>query len=190
VQDISTSLEALVQRIASDRGKQVRLVTTGLDQVPGDYRKALRDIVIQLVRNAVVHGVETPDTRRHLGKDETGVLQVQFQSREHGFELVFQDDGGGIVAERVRDAAVRRGTITAEEAQALDTKSTLSLVFRSGFSTYDGADRDAGRGVGLDFVLKCVQSLGGKVGMATAPGKYTRFSITLPAETVQQGAVA
>jgi chemotaxis protein histidine kinase CheA len=189
-QDISGSLDTLANRIAADRGKQVRLVTAGLDDVPGDYRKALRDIVIQLIRNAVVHGIETPDARRSLGKDATGQLQVQFKPREQGFELVFQDDGAGIVADRVREAALRRGTISADEAQSLDTKSTLALIFRSGFSTHDGSDRDAGRGVGLDFVLKCAQSLGGKVGVATAPGKYTRFCIVLPAETLQQGAVA
>ena len=190
VPDLSSSLEGLAIRIAGDRGKQVRLVTAGLDQVPGDYRKAVRDVVIQLIRNAVVHGVESPDARNSVGKDPTGVLQLQFRPRDQGFELVFQDDGAGIVADRVRDAALRRGTITAEEAQALDTKATLALVFRSGFSTYEGSDRDAGRGVGLDFVLKCVQALGGRIGVATAPGKYTRFSITLPAETVRQGAVA
>ena len=94
---------------------------------------------------------------------------------------MFQDDGRGMVAEQLREAAVRRGDLSAHEAQQLDTKASLALIFRPGFSTHDGNSRDAGRGVGLDFVLKAVQSLGGRIGVSTSPGKYTRFSILLPA---------
>jgi two-component system chemotaxis sensor kinase CheA len=189
-QDLTASLDALAQRIAADHGKKVRLVTTGLDDVPGDLRKTMRDIVVQFVRNAVVHGIENAGVRRELLKDETGVLQIQFKPREQGFELVFQDDGAGIVAERLRETAVRRGDLTADEVQRLDTRTSLALIFRPGFSTHEGSGRDAGRGVGLDFVLKAVLSIGGKIGVATAPGKYTRFSILLPAQSSQQGAVA
>lgn len=188
--DITPPLDALAQRIATDAGKKVRLVTTGLDEVPGDIRKTVRDVAIQLVRNAVVHGIEDAGTRRGLDKDETGLLQIQFRSCEQKFELVFQDDGCGIVPDRLREAAVRRGDLSPGEAQQLDTKASLALIFKPGFSTHDGAGRDAGRGVGLDFVLKAVQSIGGKISIATAPGKYTRFSIVLPAHRAQQGAVA
>ncbi len=188
--DITPSLDALAQRIATDAGKKVRLVTTGLGEVPGDIRRTVRDIAIQLVRNAVVHGIEDDGTRRGLDKDEVGLLQIQFKSSEQRFELVFQDDGCGIVPERLRETAVRRGDLSADAARHLDTKASLALIFKPGFSTHDGNDRDAGRGVGLDFVLKAVHSIGGKISIATAPGKYTRFSILLPAQSGQQGAVA
>jgi signal transduction histidine kinase len=189
-QDITPPLDALAQRIATDAGKKVRLVTAGLDDVPGDIRRTVRDVAIQLVRNAVVHGIEDAGTRRGLDKDETGLLQIQFKSCEQRFELVFQDDGCGIVPDRLREAAVRRGDLSPGEAQQLDTKASLALIFKPGFSTHDGNSRDAGRGVGLDFVLKAVHSIGGKISIATAPGKYTRFSIVLPAHRAQQGAVA
>ena len=189
-QDLAPPLEALAQRIATDLGKKVRLVTSGLDEVPGEMRRTVRDVAIQLVRNAVVHGIEDAGARRGIDKEETGALQIQFKARDQGFELLFQDDGRGLVAEQLRDAAVRRGDLSAQEAQQLDTKSSLALIFRPGFSTYDGDSRDAGRGVGLDFVLKAVQSLGGRIGVATAPGKYTRFSILLPARGAQQSSVA
>ena len=188
--DIAPSLDTLARRIATDAGKKVRLVTTGLGEVPGDIRRTVRDIAIQLVRNAVVHGIEDAGTRRGLDKDEVGLLQIQFKSGEQRFELVFQDDGSGIVPERLRETAVRRGDLSADAAQQLDTKASLALIFKPGFSTHDGNDRDAGRGVGLDFVLKAVHSIGGKISIATAPGKYTRFSILLPAQSGQQGAVA
>ena len=92
--------------------------------------------------------------------------------------------GAGVVA------AVRRGDLSAEAAQQLDTKASLALIFKPGFSTHDGPDLDAGRGVGLDFVLKAVQSIGGKISIATTPGKYTRLSILLPVQSGRQGAVA
>jgi chemotaxis protein histidine kinase CheA len=189
-QDIAPPLDALAQRIAADAGKKVRLVTAGLDEVPGDIRKTLRDVAIQLVRNAVVHGIEDAGTRRGLDKSETGLLQLQFKSGEQKLELVFQDDGCGIVPERLREAAVRRGDLSAGEAEQLDTKASLALIFKPGFSTHDGSGRDAGRGVGLDFVLKAVTAIGGKISIATAPGKYTRFSIVLPVHRAEQGAVA
>ena len=187
---MTAPLDALAQRVATDAGKKVRLVTTGLDEVPGDLRKTVRDIAIQLVRNAVVHGIEDAGTRRGLGKDEAGLLQIQFMPGERGSELAFQDDGCGIVPERLREAAVRRGDLSASEAQQLDTKASLALIFKPGFSTHDGNGRDAGRGVGLDFVLKAIQSIGGRISISTAPGRYTRFTISLPAQSGQQEAVA
>ncbi|MBK6349799.1 MAG: Hpt domain-containing protein [Proteobacteria bacterium] len=188
--DIAPPLDALAQRIAADAGKKVRLVTAGLDEVPGDIRKTLRDVAIQLVRNAVVHGIEDAGTRRGLDKNEIGLLQLQFKSSEQKLELVFQDDGCGIVPERLREAAVRRGDLSPDAAEQLDTKASLALIFKPGFSTHDGNGRDAGRGVGLDFVLKAVNAIGGKISIATAPGKYTRFSIVLPVHCAEQGAVA
>jgi two-component system, chemotaxis family, sensor kinase CheA len=190
MQDLGAPLGALAQRIAADLGKKVRLVAKGLDEVPAELRKAVRDIAIQLVRNAVVHGIEDAAARLGGHKDETGVLQVVFRSRDQGFELIFQDDGQGIVAERLREAAVRRGDVSPQEAAQFDTKAILGLIFKPGFSTHDGGSRDAGRGVGLDVVLKAVQSSGGRISVATAPGKYTRFSILLPAQGRQQSAVA
>ena len=184
------ALDKLAQRIAADQGKSIRLVATGLEDVPGPYSKPLRDIVIQLVRNAIVHGIETAEVRRAAGKDSTGLLQVQFQRSPQGFELVFQDDGGGVDGTRVREAAVAQGLLDATQAQALDSKTVLALLFRPGFSTRGRQDRDAGRGVGLDLVRRTVQTLGGRVGLGTVPGKYTRFRIVLHAATASQDAVA
>jgi two-component system chemotaxis sensor kinase CheA len=188
--NLAGTLEALAARVAAERGRKVRLVASGLDQVPGDYLKAVRDVAIQLVRNAVVHGIEDASTRRELGKDETGVLNLAFRQYETTFELQFEDDGAGIVADQVRETAVRRGLIGAEQAQSLDVKQSLGLIFKAGFSTHAGEDRDAGRGVGLDVVRRVVKELGGKVAVATAPGKFTRFRIVLPALAARQDAVA
>ncbi|HET7202647.1 MAG TPA: ATP-binding protein, partial [Steroidobacteraceae bacterium] len=186
----AAALDKLAQRIAAEHGKQVRLVTAGLDDVPAAFGKPLRDVLIQLVRNAVVHGIEPVEARRAAGKDPAGLLHVQFRPGADGFELLVQDDGAGVDADRVRAAAVERGLLGAEQARGLDVKGVYALLFRPGFSTRDAQDRDAGRGVGLDLVRRTVQELGGKVGVATAAGKFTRFRILLGPEPACQDAVA
>ncbi len=189
-QDVAVGLESLAQRIAGDYGKKVRFEVRGFEQVPSDYLRTVRAVAIQFVRNAVVHGIEDAAQRRAGGKPEVGTLQVEFIKVRDGFEMVFQDDGAGLVADQIREAAVRRGTITADEARSLDGKAVIGLIFRPGFSTQEQETKDAGRGVGLDVVWKTVRGLGGRISVASSPGKFTRFKIQLPAEMVQQGAVA
>lgn len=188
--DLGTTLANLANRIATDQGKRVRLLTEGLDRIPAPYRRAVQDTIVQLLRNAVAHGIESPAARREAGKDEVGRIVVRFEAGTDGYQLTMEDDGAGIVAEDVRAAAVRRGLMTEAEAAALDAKSALALIFRPGFSTRDGADRDAGRGVGLEVVRRGVEEIGGRVGMATSPGRMTRFRVLLPTESARRDAVA
>jgi HPt (histidine-containing phosphotransfer) domain-containing protein len=190
VQDVTGGLESLAQRIAGECHKKVRFEVRGLELVPSDYLRTVRAVAIQFVRNAVVHGIEDEAQRVASGKPETGTMQLEFTRVANGIEMVFQDDGAGLVAEQIREAAVRRGTVTAEEARALDGKAVIGLIFRPGFSTQEHETKDAGRGVGLDVVWKTVRGMGGRIAVSTAPGKFTRFKIQLPNESVQQGAVA
>jgi chemotaxis protein histidine kinase CheA len=189
-QDWTHAFETLAQRIATDHGKKVNLTATGLEIVPEEYRKAVQQVVIQFVRNALVHGIEDAESRRNLGKDEVGSVRIEFARRDHAFELVFQDDGAGIHASLVKETAVKRGLVTPDQAEALDSRETLGLIFRPGFSTHEGDDRDAGRGVGLDVVWKAVQTIGGKIAVATSRGKYTRFRVLLPVKGERRDAVA
>lgn len=184
------ALDKLAQRIAADHGKSIRLVAAGLDDVPADYAKAVKDIAIQFVRNSVVHGIETADVRRAAGKEPAGLLQLKFKRDATGYEFVFQDDGAGIDETRVRTAAIERGLVPADQAEALDSRAVLSLLFRPGFSTRDRQDRDAGRGVGLDLVRRTVHALGGKVGVSTSLGKFTRFRVVLQVEPAFQETAA
>jgi two-component system chemotaxis sensor kinase CheA len=190
VQDVTSGLETLAQRIAGEYGKKVRFEVRGLELVPSDFLRTVRAVAIQFVRNAVVHGIEAQSQRLASGKPDTGTMQLEFTRAGNGIEMVFQDDGAGLHAEQIKEVAVRRGTITAEEARAIDGKAAIGLIFRPGFSTQDQETKDAGRGVGLDVVWKTVRGMGGKISVSTAPGKYTRFKILLPNDSVQQGAVA
>ena len=179
---LERTLADLAARVASSQAKQVALKCTGLDNVPEAYRRAVKDITIQLVRNAVVHGIEEPSERTKAHKSEVGTLAVEFGARDtEGYELVVQDDGRGLQLERIKEVAVERGLITPAQASMLDPRQTMALIFRPGFSTADRVTTDAGRGAGMDLVRILVAELGGRVGLASAGGKFSKFKIWLPA---------
>jgi HPt (histidine-containing phosphotransfer) domain-containing protein/two-component sensor histidine kinase len=174
-------LDSLANRIASSYSKRVQVRCTGLDQVPEAYKRAVKDISIQLVRNAVVHGIEAPSERVSAQKPEVGTLSVEFAKRNDGFELIVQDDGRGLQLDRIKQVAVERGVITEAEAALLDPRQTMALIFRPGFSTAQTVTTDAGRGAGMDLVRILVAELGGRVGLASAGGRFSKFKIWLPA---------
>jgi HPt (histidine-containing phosphotransfer) domain-containing protein len=179
---LDRTLEDLANRVASSQSKQVALKCKGLERVPEAYKRAVKDITIQLVRNAVVHGIETPDERSRANKTEMGTLGVEFSQRDSdGFELVVQDDGRGLQLERIKEVAVERGLVTPAQAAMLDPRQTMALIFRPGFSTADRVTTDAGRGAGMDLVRILVAELGGRVGLASAGGRFSKFKIWLPA---------
>lgn len=185
---LERTLEDLAARVASSQSKQVTLRCSGLEAVPDAYRRAVKDITIQLVRNAVVHGIEEPSERARANKAETGSLAVEFTRRgSDGYELIVQDDGRGLQLERIKEVAVERGLITPAQAAMLDPRQTMALIFRPGFSTADRVTTDAGRGAGMDLVRILVAELGGRVGLASAGGKFSKFKIWLP---VSERAVA
>jgi HPt (histidine-containing phosphotransfer) domain-containing protein/PAS domain-containing protein len=179
-EDLAPALHSLAERLAHDQGKRFRLKLAGLNEVPASYVSTVKDCLIQMLRNAAVHGIEAPEVRRALAKQDIGIVSVAFQRGVEGFDLVFEDDGAGIAPDSLKAAAVRQQLITEDEAAAMDTRTAMALIFRPGFTTQEQVSMDAGRGVGMDVVARSVYALGGKIGVSTHPGKYTRFKISLP----------
>jgi two-component system chemotaxis sensor kinase CheA len=179
-EDLSPTLQSLAERLAEDHAKRFRLTLRGLADVPAQYTPTIKDCLIQMLRNAAVHGIEPPEVRRAQLKEDAGTVLVEFRRSADGYELVFEDDGAGIAPDSLKAAAVKRQLISAEEAAGMDTRTAMSLIFRPGFSTQEEVSMDAGRGVGMDVVARSVYSLGGKIGVSTHPGKFTRFKIVLP----------
>jgi len=178
---VEAALQQLAARVARENNKEASLKCTGFDAVPDDYRRAVKDIGIQAVRNAIVHGIETPDARTAAGKAQQGMVRLTFQDAgEAGYKLIIEDDGQGLSTERIKEAAVKKGFITPEKAQVLDTKKIFSLLFQAGFSTVETATKDAGRGVGMNLIADLTNQMGGRVSVATSAGKFTRLTMTLP----------
>ena len=189
-EDLSPTLQSLAERLGQDHAKRFRLKLLGLSEVPAAYTATIKDCLIQMLRNAAVHGIEAPDVRKAQAKDDHGVVFVDFHKAAEGYELVFEDDGAGIAPDALKAAAVKKQLITEEEAANMDTRTAMALIFRPGFSTQEEVSMDAGRGVGMDVVARSVYALGGKIGVSTHPGRFTRFKIVLPAVEAARTAVA
>jgi len=188
--DLAHILHSMAERLAGDHHKRFRLDLNGLTDIPAVYRGTVKDILVQMLRNSAVHGIESAEVRRAQTKDETGVVRVEFRKRADCYELMFEDDGGGIAPEQLKAAALRKRLLTQQEADAMDNRAAMALIFRPGFSTQDEVSMDAGRGVGMDVVARNIYTLGGRIGVTTNPGKFTRFKITLPLSAAADTAVA
>jgi two-component system, chemotaxis family, sensor kinase CheA len=188
--DLSPTLHSMAERLAHDHHKRFKLTINGFSEVPPTYVSTVKDCVIQMLRNSAVHGIESSDIRRAHTKEDVGVVRVDFRKSGEGYELVFEDDGAGISPDTLKSAAIRKQIITEEEAAGMDTRAAMALIFRPGFSTQEEVSMDAGRGVGMDVVARSVYALGGKIGVSTNPGKFTRFKIVLPAAEAHSTAVA
>jgi two-component system chemotaxis sensor kinase CheA len=178
---LAAALQQLAARVAAENKKEATLLCVGFDTVPEDYRRVVKDISIQAVRNAIVHGIEPTSDRREAGKLEQGLVRLTFQSLgDAGYKLTVEDDGQGLATERIKEVALKKGFITPEQAATLDAKQTYALLFKPGFSTVENATKDAGRGVGMNLVADLTHQAGGRVGVATARGRFTRLTISLP----------
>lgn len=154
------------------KGGGVRLDRRILDE--------LKNPLLHMVRNAVDHGIESPEMRRALGKPETGSLELRVERRGHRVALIVRDDGAGLPIAKIRARAADRGVISAEAAAKLSDEEVIRFIFRSGFSTAEAVTSLSGRGVGLDVVHETISRLGGTVDVWSATGQGTQFTVELP----------
>ena len=178
---LDTTLQRLCAEVAADSGREVRLLTDGLERVPADFAARVREICIQMVRNAIVHGIEPRERRALAGKPPAGTIRIRFtDSDPENFSLIIEDDGQGLNPGEIGARAVDRGLLDPAQAAALDRSGAFRILFHPGFSTADAVSEHAGRGVGLDVVNAAVRESGGRIGISTTAGKYTRFKMLLP----------
>ena len=171
----------IARDLARNLGKEVELVLVGEDtEIDKTMIEDLSDPIIHLIRNAVDHGVESPEERRASGKPAKS--EVRLEARQEGDHIVLlvADDGHGMDAEKLRAKAVAKGLISDEEANTLDERQSFNLVMLPGFSTKDVASDVSGRGVGMDVVKTNIQKLNGSIDIRSVPGKGTTFVISLP----------
>ena len=179
--DITAGLPRLTRDLARQLGKEVRLVLNGTDTaVDRDILGALDAPLGHLVRNALDHGMETPEGREAVGKAPEGRLTISAAHRGGALVVRVEDDGRGIDAEKVRARAVSAGLVDASMAGELAPDEVLEFLFLPGFSTAGTVTDVSGRGVGLDVVQAMVQASGGSVRVSTVQGEGTTISLHLP----------
>lgn len=176
----AANLTRLAQRVAQDHGKQVQLVTELdlLRALPHKMGSELKDITIQLLRNAVTHGIEPAQERREQSKPAAGKIHVTLKPSEGGqYELTLRDDGRGLSPQIVRAELLRSGRYTEQQLAGLDDKQIVMKIFEPGFSTAKNVSRDAGHGVGMDVVKQRIEQLGARLRISSRASQYTQFSI-------------
>lgn len=169
----------LVRDTARKTSKEVSLNITGEDtEIDKTLIEKLADPLVHLLRNAVDHGVETPEVRAAAGKPTGGVVNLRAFHAGGNVVIQVEDDGKGIDSAKVRAKAVERGLIRADED--LSERELHELIFHPGFSTNDVATDISGRGVGTDVVKRNITALGGRVEVNSTAGKGSIFTIKLP----------
>jgi two-component system chemotaxis sensor kinase CheA len=172
-------------RMARDLGRQlgkdVELAIEGeATEIDKTMLEELNDPLVHLVRNAVDHGVDTPEERAAAGKTVRSTVRLSARQAGDTIEIDVEDDGRGMHPDKLRRKAVEKGLLSAAEAGTLDERQALNLIFLPGFSTKDTASDLSGRGVGMDVVKTNIQRLSGSIAIASTPGRGTRISIRLP----------
>lgn len=171
----------IARDLARQLGKDVELVLAGEEtEVDKTMIEDLADPLIHLIRNAVDHGVEMPNERQLSGKPAKSLVRLEARQEGDHIVLIIADDGRGMSAERIRAKAVEKGLISEEEANTLDERQSLNLIFLPGFSTKTQISDVSGRGVGMDVVKTNIQKLNGSIEIRSEPGKGSVFIISLP----------
>lgn len=171
----------VVRDLAVSCGKHVRLEMEGADtELDKTIIEAIKDPLTHLVRNAIDHGIESPERRAELGKPTEGRLQLRAYHEGGRVNIEIIDDGRGIDTDAVRTKAVERGVVTAEQAARLGQRELLNLIFMPGFSTAATVSNLSGRGVGMDVVKTNIERIGGSVDVLTEPGRGSTVKVSIP----------
>ncbi|MCG9116387.1 chemotaxis protein CheA [Laribacter hongkongensis] len=171
----------LARDLARQLGKEVELVLSGEEtELDKTMIEDLNDPLVHLVRNAVDHGIETPEERLAAGKSAQSIVELSAQQVGDHIVIEVADDGRGMNAGMLRKKALEKGLIDLEQANNLDDKQALHLIFLPGFSTKDQISSVSGRGVGMDVVRTNIQKLNGRIDISSAPNEGTKISISLP----------
>jgi two-component system chemotaxis sensor kinase CheA len=176
------SLQNLINNTAGELNKKIRFEHKKFDAgiIPYQYRLSIKEIIIQLVRNAIYHGIESPDDRINMGKNASGSIEMSSFVDKNSFGFIIKDDGRGLQIKKLREKAKTSGKWKKYEIEKWDEKQITDTIFISGISTLERADFGAGRGVGMDIVKEKVNNFVGEIAVNYEYGQFCEFIITLP----------
>lgn len=181
LETISGGFQRMVRDMAKELGKRVHLDMDGLAvEIDKTVLDALKDPLLHLIRNAVDHGLETPDERIAQGKTPIGYIWLTVEQRSSEITIEVRDDGRGLSLERIRQKAVNQGILSTQEARALSDDDTRMLVFQSGLSTSEEVTALSGRGLGLDIVRTRIETLRGRVSIQSIENQGTTVTLFVP----------
>lgn len=179
---ILMTLGRALERLTRETGKKAVLETGQFDSthVPATKRKVLKDVLVQMIRNSFAHGLEEAEERKTAGKRPEGTIKVSTKTQDGRLHLSYQDDGRGLVPDRIREAARNNPLFNSLEIDKLSDSKIAGLIFHPGFSTAAQAGIHAGRGVGMSLIKSRIESQGGVLKIRSSQGKGLAFDIELP----------
>lgn len=181
VSSVFSRFPRLVRDLSRKSGKQVELIMEGEEtELDKSVVEVIGDPLVHLIRNAMDHGVESEEDRLKAGKQGKGTVHLRAYYRGNSVAIEIEDDGKGIDPEKMREVAVKKGILGADEAKLLDDREAMELIFAPGFSSAETITDISGRGVGMDVVRTNIKNLKGSVSINSELGKGTRFTLTLP----------
>lgn len=181
LKNIFAKFPRLIRDLSVKCGKQIRFEMSGEDtELDRTVIEAIDDPLIHILRNAVDHGIETPEERRKMGKSSEGLIRLSAWHQENHVLIQVEDDGAGVDVEKVKESAVKKGLLSREAVSRLDEKQALELIFLPGFSTTEKPTEVSGRGVGMDVVRDNLERVNGTVEVRTRRGQGTTVTMRLP----------
>ena len=179
------ALRSLAASLAANLGKEVRIDTDGFDTriIPGERRRAIVDVLTELTRNSVIHGIEDPHVRAAQHKPAAGTISIRRVpgAESSMFRFTFRDDGAGLDPRKIRARAIELNLLPKGRAAAFDDSASVGLIFTPGFTTLDDSEVDASRGSGMDTIKRrIVDECGGEISIRSDPGCYCEFEFSLP----------
>jgi two-component system chemotaxis sensor kinase CheA len=171
----------MVRDLAQSQKKNLDFIVEGGEtELDRSLIEQIRDPLIHLLRNAVDHGIESPEDRKSAGKPETATVRLSARREQSHIAITVEDDGKGIDGKRVIASSLKKGLISPSKAENLSEAEAINLIFMAGMSTAEKATEVSGRGVGMDIVRANVERLGGSVTVETKVGHGSKFIVRLP----------
>ncbi|MBU6392706.1 MAG: chemotaxis protein CheA, partial [Planctomycetes bacterium] len=184
VAEIFEKFPRMVRDLAKERHKEIDFILEGSEiELDKAIIDAVGEPVIHLLRNSIDHGIELPEERQRLNKNIQGKVRLAAKRTETHILIEVEDDGCGVDTSHIKRVAVKKGFIKQEEADSLQDKNIMNLLFNPSFSTAEEVTGISGRGIGLYIVKSSARELGGTVEMTTQIGRGTRFTMKLPLST-------
>lgn len=181
VASVFSRFPRLVRDLSRKSGKEVDLILEGEEtELDKSVVEVIGDPLVHLIRNSVDHGIEPEAERLALGKPAKGRVVLRAFHKGNSVAIEIEDDGKGLDPEKLREVAVRKGLMTADEAKLLDDREAKELIFAPGFSSAEKITDISGRGVGMDVVRTNIKNLKGSININSEVGKGTRFTLNLP----------
>lgn len=181
IEQLFNRFPRMVRDTAIKAGKKIDFVMEGKQtELDRTLIEEISDPIIHLLRNAVDHGIESPEERLKLGKSENGRVVLRASHEENHIVISITDDGKGINPEKIKKTSIEKGIITEEEARNLNDRDAMFLIFNHGISTAEKVTDISGRGVGMDIVKSHIEKLNGIIDIKSTVGEGTSFIIKLP----------